>query len=117
MYGMNASSLVNRNDFTLNQHRVAKNEPTTGQPRVVEESRNLKGNLEHELRRRVKLVSERLRDTGSDVSVKIDDPTGLLVVRIKDSQGEIVRQIPMQQLLDADTRVEEIVGLLVDKTA
>ena len=48
-----------------------------------------------------------------DVSVSVDDTTGMIVVRIKDSDtGEIMRQIPPQQLLDADVNMDKIIGLL-----
>ncbi len=41
--------------------------------------------------------------------------TGMIVVRITDvSTGEIVKQVPPQELMDADLNMEKIVGLLVD---
>jgi uncharacterized FlaG/YvyC family protein len=53
-----------------------------------------------------------------DFSVSVDRDTGMVVVRITDEvTGEIVRQIPPQELLDAGLSMEKIVGLLVDDRA
>ena len=60
-------------------------------------------------------LNEALSQGDSNVSVSVDDSTGMVVVRITDtSTGEIVKQIPPQQLLDADVSVEKIIGLLVN---
>ena len=53
-----------------------------------------------------------------DYSVSVDKDSGKIVVRIKDSAtGEVVRQIPPQELLDVSKSVEKIVGILVDDKA
>lgn len=50
-----------------------------------------------------------------DFSVSVDDDTGMIVVRITDVlTGEIVKQVPPQELMDANLNMEKIVGLLVD---
>jgi flagellar protein FlaG len=57
-------------------------------------------------------------EIGGNVSVSVDDTTGMVVVRITDSAtGEIVKQIPPQQLLDADINMDKIIGILVDDLA
>ena len=48
----------------------------------------------------------------------VDDQTGMMVVRITDNvTGEVVKQLPPQEILDADVNMEKIVGLLVDSLA
>ena len=59
-------------------------------------------------------LNETLNRGDSKISVSVDDATGMMVVRITDAAGEIVKQIPPQQLLDADVSVENIIGLLVN---
>lgn len=53
-----------------------------------------------------------------DFSVSVDRESGMVVVRITDEvTGEIVKQIPPKELLEADRSMEKIVGLLVDDRA
>jgi uncharacterized FlaG/YvyC family protein len=53
-----------------------------------------------------------------DFSVSVDRDSGMVIVRITDEvTGEIVRQIPPKELLEADRSMERIVGLLVDDQA
>ena len=53
-----------------------------------------------------------------DFSVSVDQDSGTMVVRITDqATGEIVRQIPSKELLEADRSMERIVGLIVDDLA
>ena len=59
-------------------------------------------------------LNETLGRGDGKISVSVDDSTGMMVVRITDKAGEIVKQIPPQQLLDADVSVENIIGLLVN---
>lgn len=53
-----------------------------------------------------------------DFSVSVDQDSGTMVVRITDqATGEVVRQIPSKELLEADRNMERIVGLIVDDQA
>jgi uncharacterized FlaG/YvyC family protein len=71
--------------------------------------------------RDVEALAEDLNKTLSrfdgDYSVSVDDATGMLLLRIKDSAGDIVKQIPPQQVLDARVSVQKIIGLLVNDEA
>jgi len=59
-----------------------------------------------------------LKKLDGDFSVSVDRDSGMIIVRITDEvTGEIVKQIPPQELLDAGTSMEKIVGLLVDDRA
>ena len=59
-----------------------------------------------------------LKNLDGDFSVSVDGDSGMIVVRITDEvTGEIVRQVPPQELLDAGSSMEKIVGLLVDDRA
>ena len=53
-----------------------------------------------------------------DFSVSVDKDSGMVVIRITDAvTGEIVRQVPPKELLEADRSMERIVGLIVDDQA
>ena len=70
----------------------------------------------------VAALAEELNQAFSQIdgnfSVSVDDATGMVVVRITDAEtGEIVKQVPPQQLLDASVSVEKIIGLLVNDQA
>ncbi len=57
-------------------------------------------------------VTERL---DSDIRLRVDEPTGRVVAQIIDrGTGEVVRQIPLQELLDIAARINDLVGLLFD---
>ena len=59
-----------------------------------------------------------LSNVDGDFSVSVDGDSGMVVVRILDTTtGEIVKQVPPQELMDADISMERIIGLLVDDEA
>lgn len=60
-------------------------------------------------------LGKALQQQSSDLSVSVDETTGTMVVRITDSNtGEVVKQIPPKQLMDANISMNKIVGLLID---
>jgi len=63
-------------------------------------------------------LKKRLDKQGGDLSVALDQGTGVMVMRVIDNQtGEVVKQMPAQELLDVDLNMEKIIGLLVDNQA
>jgi len=68
---------------------------------------------------RLAALAEQMNDTlrrgDGKFSVSVDNATGRMVVRITDTAtGEVVKQVPPQQILDASVSVEKIIGLLVN---
>ncbi len=60
-------------------------------------------------------LDKALQQQHSDLSVSVDETTGTMVVRITDNNtGEVVKQIPSKQLMDANVSMNKIVGLLFD---
>jgi flagellar protein FlaG len=60
-------------------------------------------------------LDKALQQQSSDLSVSVDETTGTMVVRITDSStGEVVKQIPPKQLMEANVSMNKIVGLLID---
>lgn len=65
-----------------------------------------------------KELNKALAHIDSNYSVSVDGDTGMVVVRITDTEtGEIVKQVPPQQVLDVSMSVEKIIGLLVNDQA
>ena len=63
----------------------------------------------------VKELNNALEKVEGDYSVSVDNDTGMVVVRITDTEtGDIVKQVPPQQVLDVSMSVEKIIGLLVN---
>ena len=63
----------------------------------------------------VKDLNSALEKVDGDYSVSVDNETGMIVVRITDAEtGDLVKQVPAQQVLDASISVEKIIGLLVN---
>ena len=65
-----------------------------------------------------KELNNALAQIDGNYSVSVDGDTGMVVVRITDTDtGELVKQVPPQQVLDVSMSVEKIVGLLVNDQA
>jgi flagellar protein FlaG len=63
-------------------------------------------------------LNESLGQMDANFHVSVDDASGMMVVRITDTEtGEIVRQVPPQQVLDASVSMDKIIGLLVNDRA
>ena len=80
-----------------------------------------RGQVEAPGAREVKALAEEMNGAIQQIegnfSVSVDDATGMVVVRITDTSGELVKQVPPQQILDANVSVEKIIGLLIDDQA
>ena len=63
-------------------------------------------------------LGDALNQNQGDFSVSVDRDSGVVIVRITDEvTGEIVKQIPAEELLKVDQSMEKIVGLLIDDLA
>lgn len=63
-------------------------------------------------------LEKALQQFEGDYSVSVDKDTGKIIVRITDSAtGEVMKQIPPQELLDVSKSVDRLVGMLIDNKA
>ena len=77
-------------------------EPRT-EPRVVD------------VERAVARLNEALDSFSKDLSISVHKDTGRLMVRVTDPQtGEVIRQLPPEQLLAAEVTIDKIIGLFVN---
>jgi len=53
-----------------------------------------------------------------DLHFEVHKETGIMYVKVTDVQdGKVLRELPMEQILDTLARIEKVVGLLVDGEA
>lgn len=66
----------------------------------------------------VEKVKEALQTFDKNVMVSLDTGTGVMVAKVFNGEtGEMIRQVPPQQILDVASRIHEAVGLLFDDEA
>jgi len=71
--------------------------------------------IKAELRESVKLANERLSTRGQRVEIGVDNNTGTIVVKVSDVKtGEMVRQIPSEDMLRITRNIDALTGILVD---
>ena len=63
-------------------------------------------------------LNKTLEEVEGNYSVSVDNDTGLVVVRITDTEtGDIIKQVPSEQVLEASVSLDKIIGLLVNDQA
>jgi uncharacterized FlaG/YvyC family protein len=55
-----------------------------------------------------------LQEFQRDLSISVHQDTGQMVVKVTDLEGNVIRQIPPEQLLEAEINIDKIVGLFVN---
>tara|TARA_B100000686_G_C16692773_1_gene918670 strand:- start:105 stop:467 length:363 start_codon:yes stop_codon:yes gene_type:complete len=59
-----------------------------------------------------------LKTAPGEFSVSVDGESNMIVVRITDREtGEVIKQLPPQELVEGDIRMKKIIGLFVDDQA
>ena len=97
-----------------NQHAASASTPTPTPTPTPVEGREV-GAVQTEAL--AKELNSALAQIDGNYSVSVDNDTGMVVVRITDAEGELVKQVPPQQVLDVSISVEKIIGLLVNDQA
>ena len=55
-----------------------------------------------------------LQEFQRDLNISVHQDTGQMVVKVTDLEGNVIRQIPPEQLLEAEINIDKIVGLFVN---
>jgi len=70
-----------------------------------------------EMRSAVSDLNSQLESQSIQVNFDVDDDTGRIVVKVKDTNsGEIVRQIPSEDMLDFARNAEKGIGIRLNQT-
>jgi flagellar protein FlaG len=66
----------------------------------------------------IQQVAKELQNAGSQLQMEVDSDLGRVIVRITDGQtGQVIRQIPAQELVDLAKQLKSLNGLLIEKHA
>lgn len=92
-----------------NQARVAVVERLTQQPSPEE--------MNAAVRAAARQIDSYLKSVGREVEFRVDDETGMTVVTVRETAtGEVIRQIPNEEVLQLARRFESGSGTLLDLT-
>jgi len=61
-------------------------------------------------------INKHLTEIGSSLNFIHDEASGRSAVQVLDEHGEVIRQIPPQELLDVYAKIRNIVGILLDES-
>jgi len=62
------------------------------------------------------LIQDQVSRVAPNIEVRVDEDTGIFVVKVFDNKsGEMIRQIPTQEVVDLASQMDKIVGLIFDK--
>ncbi|MBW1980180.1 MAG: flagellar protein FlaG [Deltaproteobacteria bacterium] len=63
-------------------------------------------------------IQEYVDSLAVELKFQVHDKTGVLMVKvIKEETGEVIREVPPEQLLDLAARIDEMIGALLDAKA
>ena len=98
------SSALNAADPSVKQNGLADK---AGREEVPEE----------ELRQRVNQVNAQIANTNVTLKIRVDQETGKNLVTVVDREtGEVIREIPPEETVRLEARIEKMIGIFVDST-
>ncbi len=72
---------------------------------------------EEELRQRVNQVNTQIANTNVTLKIRVDQETGKNLVTVVDREtGEVIREIPPEETVRLEARIEKMLGIFVDST-
>lgn len=70
------------------------------------------------LRQSVAAANRSARSLGSSVQFNLDAQSGKVIVRVVEKEtGQLIRQIPSEEMLELRRALDRIAGLVIDETA
>jgi uncharacterized FlaG/YvyC family protein len=60
-------------------------------------------------------INSYLTEVGSSLAFIRDEASGRVAVQVLDESGEVIRQLPPQEVLDVYAKIRNIVGILLDE--
>ena len=70
-----------------------------------------------EVARAAERLNVALQEFERDLSISVHEGTGQMVVQVTDGRGDVIRQIPPEQVLAAEVNIDRIVGLFINDQA
>ena len=70
------------------------------------------------VREAVSAINRAAKSLNNSIQLSLDDRSGRAIVRVVDSEtGQLIRQIPTEEVLDLRRALDKIAGLLINRTA
>ena len=70
-----------------------------------------------QVQRTAEWLNRALKASNRDLAISVHKDTGQMVVRVTDpTTGDVIRQIPPEQLLEAEVNINRIIGLFVNNS-
>jgi flagellar protein FlaG len=88
-------------------------EPLTADTQAVADAMGMDA---AELKDALEEINKYLAESGSSLSFIRDEASGRSAVQVLDEDGNLIRQVPPQELLDVYARIRDIVGILLDES-
>jgi flagellar protein FlaG len=84
-----------------------------GQVEQTQSAEQMQEAQRQEIQQAVRQMNDYVQNIQRDISFSVDEDTGRTIISVKDSQsGELIRQIPREEILDMAKSLKEAQGLL-----
>jgi flagellar protein FlaG len=107
------SGEIKEEDTPTAQNVLAEDIQTQKQPSKKVERKDVN---ENELNRAMEELNKHFQIFNTRLSFSFNDDNDMTVIKIQDrNSGEVIKQIPPQEMLDSLSKISNIVGILIDK--
>ena len=116
--GDNSPVLDAKLRITATQVATPTNQDATKSKQTGEDHANISRQINQKLERIAKAIADYVQSIQRDLHIKIDDKTDQTVIQvISKKDGKVIRQVPPEELLKIAAKIEQMVGILLDKNA
>lgn len=86
-------------------------------PEKPTNAKKVNENTREKIEQIARFMDDYVRSSQRSLSIRVDGSTGRTIVRvISEEDGRIIREIPPEEVLNLAFRMDEMMGLLFDKT-
>ena len=107
------------NIFDLNRNKV-ETETSEDKPRPIRDKVATinKKVQKDKIERVAEAMQNYVKSIRTDLKIKVDNDTGVIVVKvISEDDGRVIREIPPEEVLELAAKVEELIGVFLNKNA
>ena len=117
--GANANGRVKSSPPAISRPAAEQAEPQIVmndiEPSIVE-LRKVSAEVQEAVQKALEEVNKYLDEAGSSLNFIYDEASDRSAVQVVAKSGEIIRQIPIQELLDAYAKARDVVGILLNQS-
>lgn len=121
-YGVTPNPAVQKEDRVKSQVAPVESSGDSGRSALDEKALHRDQQAEKmskdEMAEYLKEIQSRLNLMGTRLGLDIDDAAETVVARITDKDsGDLIKQIPSEEILELKNKIEDLIGILFDKKA